>query len=303
MNRKTFLRNAAIGAAAMAVSPLKIFSEPLLAAPKSKANGAALNLSFNESLPPGDSLAAKLDFMESIGIVGLEPHGGGLAGRVNELQQNLRGRNIKVSAICAGFNGFPLSTDEAVRSQFDTTMREIIAAAGELGSVGVVFVPAFNGQKPCLAHTAETRAMLLEQVGELGKYAAKCGTTVIFEPLNRREAFYLRTVGDAASMCRDIAQPGVTCMGDFWHMTSEENCDMGALLSAGKYLQHVHIASRATRNIPGEDGEVDNYVDGFRALKMLGYNKFVSYECGAKTDKATALKASVKLLQDQWKQA
>lgn len=77
----------------------------------------------------------------------------------------------------------------------------------------------------------------------MGNFAKEHGTTVIFEPLNRKEAFYLRQVADAASICRDINNPGVRCMGDFWHMTWEETSDMGAFLSAGEYLQHVHVAS------------------------------------------------------------
>ena len=53
------------------------------------------------------------------------------------------------------------------------------------------------------------------------------------------------------------------------------------VMSAGDYLQHVHIASRRRRITPSEDGEADNYVDGFRALKKIGYDKCVSFECGA----------------------
>ena len=53
--------------------------------------------------------------MEKLGVVGFEPGGGGLASRVNEIKQALNGRNIKVSAICAGFKGFILSTDPAIR--------------------------------------------------------------------------------------------------------------------------------------------------------------------------------------------
>ena len=88
--------------------------------------------------------------MEKLGVVGFEPGGGGLAGRVNEIKQALNGRNIKVSAICAGFKGFILSTDPAIRKECMDTMKEIIAAAGELGSTGVIIVPAFNGQVPAL---------------------------------------------------------------------------------------------------------------------------------------------------------
>ena len=86
-------------------------------------------------------------------------------------------------------------------------------------------------------------------------------------------------------------------------MTWEENSDMGAFLSAGEYLQHVHVASRKRRLIPGEDGEADNYVDGFKGLKALGYNKYVSFECGTKGDPNVLLPAAFELLRKQWDEA
>ena len=52
-----------------------------------------------------------------------------------------------------------------------------------------------------------------------------------------------------------------------------------------------------------EDGEKDNYVDGFRALKEMGYDKYVSFECGAVGDKKTVQTVAVQLLRDQWEQA
>jgi len=262
-----------------------------------------LRLSFQEGTAPGESLNEKLDYMESMGIVGLEPGGGKLADRVGELQQALSGRNIKISAICAGFGGFILAEDPKVKAEFDSTMRDIIAAAGELGSTGVIMVPAFNWQNPCMPHTLETREFLCEQMHELGEYALKHHTTVILEPLNRKEAHYLRLVSDAAAICRDSKSAGVKCMGDFWHM-QEDTSDYAAFLSAGKeYLQHVHVASRGRRLMPGEDGELDNYVEGFRALKQLEYPHYVSFECGTKGDRNQTLKAAVELLRTQWEQA
>jgi len=208
-----------------------------------------------------------------------------------------------VSAICAGFEGFILSTDPAIRKKCRDTMEELIILGGELGSTGVIIVPAFNSQVPVMPHTQETRDFLCEQFNEMGDTAQKYGTTVILEPLNRREAFYLRQVADAASICRDINNPGVTCLGDFWHMTWEETCDMAAFLSAGKYLQHVHMASRKRRSMPGEDGDADNYVSGFKGLKLIGYDKYVSFECGCQGDRQVVVPAALKLLREQWKQA
>ncbi len=241
--------------------------------------------------------------MEAHGVNGFEPHGKAMLARLQEMKDALSGRNIKVSAVCAGFDGFILSTDPAVRKQCRDSMAELIVAAGELESTGVIIVPAFNGQVPVMPHTQETRDFLCEQFDEMGTFAQEHGTTVIFEPLNRKEAFYLRQVADAASICRDINNPGVKCMGDFWHMTWEENSDMAAFLSAGDYLQHVHVASRKRRSMPGEDGEADNYVNGFKGLKMLGYDKYVSFECGCQGDREVVVPAALELLRKQWDEA
>ena len=299
MDRRKFFKSNILGAAglALAASPLAVLN-----ARTPKKNKTELKLSFQEGTAPGSCLEEKLDYMEKHGILGLEPSGRRLASRVNEFQQALRGRDIKISAICAGFEGFILAEDPEVKAKFDSSMRDIIAAAGELGSTGVIMVPAFNRQKPVKPHSLETREYLCEQMHELGEYALKHNTTVILEPLNRREAHYLRQVADAAAICRDAKSEGVKCMGDFWHM-QEETSDYAALMAAGQYLQHVHVASRGNRKMPGEDGVLDNYVEGMRALKELGYDKYVSFECGTNGDRNVTLPAAVELLRAQWKLA
>ena len=309
-NRRDFLRTTLASAAVAGSSTLVAcggatpVKEECPAEKKAGCiNNAELKSSFQEGTPIGETLNEKFDYMEKLGVVGFEPGGRNLKDRVKEIKEALNGRTIKVSAICAGFQGFILSTDPAIRKQCMDTMKEIMAAAGELESTGVIIVPAFNSQKPVMPHTQETRDFLCEQFNEMGNFAKEHGTTVIFEPLNRKEAFYLRQVADAASICRDINNPGVRCMGDFWHMTWEETSDMGAFLSAGEYLQHVHIASRKRRSMPGEDGEADNYVNGFKGLKMLGYNKYVSFECGCKGDKSVLVPAAVELIRKQWEEA
>ena len=299
MDRKTFLKTSLAGAAVLAAAPGALVS----CKPQEKKPSTPLRLSFQEGVTPGETLAEKLDFMESLGVTGFEPGGKGLAGRVPEITQALQGRNIKVSAICAGFDGFILAWEPAVKAQFDSSMREIIRAAGELGSTGVIMVPVFNWQEPALPHTLETREFLCAQLHDLGEYALSCGTTVILEPLNRKEAFYLRLVSDAAAICRDADSAGVKCMGDFWHM-QEETSDYAAFMAAGPYLQHVHIASRGNRVMPGEDGEADCYTDGFRALKELAYPNYVSFECGCKgEDRPAIMTAAVDLLRKQWDEA
>ncbi len=300
--RRSFIKKIGIAGALTAfgtISPITVAS-----ATDSKKKPAAklpLNLCFQEGVAPGASLTEKLDFMEANGVYGLEVGGGKLASRVTELQKALANRRIKISAICAGFRGWLIATDENERKKCIDTSKEILAAAGTLGSYGMILVPGFNSQQPSLPFV-EARAILIDQLKELGEFAVQNKTSVILEPLNRREAWFLRLVSDAAAICRDVNSPGVTCMGDFWHMTWEETDDMGAFISGRKYLNHVHIASRKTRNVPGED-EGDDYVNGFKALKMISYNHYVSFECGSKGDRKTVIPAALKLLRDQWETA
>jgi sugar phosphate isomerase/epimerase len=301
MNRRDFLQKSILGAAAAAIAPSTLFASDAPAVKKAK--GAELKISFQEGIAPGANLNEKFDYMEKLGVVGFEPGGGNLSRRIPEIKKALQGRDIKVTAICAGFQGFILAEDPAVKAQFDNSMREIIVAAGELGSTGVIMVPAFNSQKPCLPHTLETRAYLVEQLHELGEFALQHNTTVILEPLNRREAFYLRMVADAAYICKDTESAGVKCMGDFWHMHWEETSDYGAFWSGQPFLQHVHIASKGNRLMPGEDGEVDNYIEGFRALKEMNYPYYVSFECGTRGNREETVPAAVELMRAQWKQA
>jgi len=292
IGRRDFVKISAVTAAAAAVrcSGAGIKLPP----PPQKAE---LKLSCQENVAPGDSLAEKLDFLEEHGFVGFEPWGKGISNRVSELQRALRGRRIKISAVCAGFEGVIISEKKEVRRRAVESMKEILSAAGELGATGLVIVPAFNGQTKL--DCRESRKVLLEHLAELGEHAARVKSRILLEPLNRKEAYFLRLVADAAAICRDVGSPGISCMGDFWHMTWEETSDMGAFISGGKYLHHVHIASRKRRKMPGED-EGDNYVDGFKGLKIIGYRDYVSLECGSVGDKRETIPAAAKLMREQW---
>jgi len=295
INRRNFLKaTAATGLVAALPGETGAFTLPDPPRP------AKLKLSCQEGVAPGKSLNEKLDFLEEHGFVGFEPGGRNLPKRVDELQKALQGRKIKISAICAGFKGVLISEKEEVRKQAMESMKEILTAAGALGATGLIIVPAFNKQTKL--HHKESRKLLLELLPELGDHAKKHNTRILLEPLNRREAYLLRQVADAAAICRDANNEGIACMGDFWHMTWEETSDLGAFISGGNYLHHVHIASRKRRKMPGED-DGDNYVDGFRGLKLIGYQDYISFECGSIGDKKKTIPAAAQLIRQQWEMA
>ena len=299
LNRRSFLGTAVSGAALAASGGL--FSSFKGESNSSQNKTVELKISCQEGVAPGKTLAEKLDFMESLGIVGFEPWGGGLEKRVEEIQKALQNRNIKTSAICAGFEGWLIADDPAIQKKCMDSMKVIIEAAGALGSTGLIFVPAFNNQKSL--PDKEARELLLGQMKELGDFALQHKTRILLEPLNRQECYFCRQVADGASIIRDVNSAGAAVMGDFWHMTWEETNDRAAFLAAGDYLHHVHIASRKRRKMPGEDGEADNYINGFRGLKEIAYLDYVSFECGSVGDSKITLPAAVKLMKEQWEKA
>lgn len=298
MQRRSFLKSSLVGAG-LAAGVRAIGGSAVMAAEEpAKTPKAELKLCSQDGRLPGKTLKEKVANLQKYGGVGLEVWGRGLPKRVKDIKEALKGTKIKLSAVCAGYSGCIISPDKAERERCVASAKDILTAAGELGSTGLVLVPAFNRQKQLVGK--EARAMLVDMLGPLGEHAQKAGTRVLLEPLNRREAYFLRQVPDAAAICRDVKHPGVALMGDFYHMYFEETSDEGAFLSAGKYCHHVHLGS-IKRKLPGQDAR--SFVSGFRGLKRIGYRDYCSLECGCKGDPKVEIPKSFRFLEKQWAEA
>lgn len=308
MDRRTFVKTSlAAGAAVAAASGLALFSssataQPATAAPAvpaaaepTKAGAAVLNLCSQESRLPGRDLKEKVENLVKYGGTGIEMHAGF---DPKETLEAIKGTPVKVSAICAA-DGPYIVPDEGQRRKAVDNAKMLLEKAGQVGSTGVIMVPAFNRVADQL-QGREAHKVLVELLKELGEHAVKHKTTMILEPLNRKEAWFLRQCAYAASICQEVNSPGVMMMGDFYHMFFEEPSDRAAFMAGGKYLQHVHVASR-TRVLPGQDDR--SFVDGFGGLKAIGYRNYVSLECGAKGDKEVEIPKSFALLKRQWEEA
>lgn len=309
MRRRHFLA----GTAAAAAVP---FGSRVLAADAADAAAASmpklpippqaaqLNLCLQWNSIPGVSIPEKLDFMEQNGYAAIEvPSGDALLQLADPLAKALDGRSLTISTAC-GPSNFAWA-DKARRQEQVDILKPVLEKLGMLKGVGLIVCPA--RAKPELPFP-ELRQDFIENTGrQLAEHARKHHTTIALEPLRRQETPFLRQVADGAMMAKEIG-PGATVIGDFWHMHFEETCQMGSLISAGPLLSHIHIASLKRRMVPGMDGTEDRYVDGFRALKLLGYRGAVSFEGGfpknAPVDVKTALlKDMCKLLREQWAEA
>lgn len=303
MNRRDLFKTGAamgVGLAASTALNVNVFAGETTAETDQRAK-AKLRISSQLGPAPGGSMEEKLANMKKYGCEGVE-YGGDCVGKGKEYRQKAADAGLEVSAICWGSrNGDLCSEDVSKRQPGIDALKRALETAGEMGASGVIYVPAFNGQTKLT--NQEIRALLLEFMPAVAEFAAECGTNVIFEPLCRMEAYFLRQVADGASLCRDIRpEGGIGVMGDFYHMDTEETSQMGAFISAGSYLKHVHLAGgvkNPRRTFPGENDMT--FVDGFRGLKYIGYDRFCSFECGcAKENREEAFKDTIAFLRAQW---
>lgn len=305
MNRRNFFgAGAALGLGLACGSTIKS-ANAQTTAQMDKRGEAKLRISSQVGPAPGKDLAEKLANMKKYGCEAVE-YGGDCVGHGKERYQMAQDAGLEVGAICWGsHNGDLCSDDVSKRQPGIDDLKRAIETAGEMKSPGVIYVPAFNGQTKLT--NQEIRAWLLEFMPPLAEFAKECNTNIIFEPLCRMEAYFLRQVADGASIARDVLrkaniETGIGVMADFYHMDTEETSQMGAIISGGSLLKYVHLAggvNNPRRTFPGENDMT--FVDGFRGLKYIGYQGFCSFECGcAKPDREQAFQDSIAFLRAQW---
>ena len=295
VTRRDFLMTSAAVAAGTAVLPGKVLAEE----PKAKPE-TTLKLTSQVWLIPGRDLSEKLATMEKWGFDGVEL-GNDIVGNEKKFEDAIKQTKLKVSAICGAYgtaNGDLVSDVKSKRAPALEAIKRALTSAGALGSTGVIYVPAFNGQTNL--SNQEIRKILVDVLPGIGEHAVKAGTRLVMEPLNRGEAFFLRLVADGAAIARDCKSPGIGVMGDFYHMYIEETSDLGAFISGGSYVHHAHLASRV-RVMPGQDER--QFVDGFRGLQWIGFQDYCSFECGVRGKPEEEFPKSIAFLRNQWAKA
>lgn len=287
------MKSSFAATAALASAPLisSAGTSPDEATPKV----ATLNLCSQASRLPGSTHKEKVDALIQCGGVGYELHP---PFNPTEVLDAIKGTGIRIAAVCAA-DGPYIVPDEAQRRRAIDNAKHLLELAGEVGSTGVIMVPAFNSATNQLQNP-DAHKVLIDVLHELGEHGEKYKSRMLMEPLNRKEAWYMRHLAHAAAVAKEVNSPGVRMMGDLYHMYLEEPNDSGAFFSARDYIHHVHIASRI-RNLPGKDER--SFVDAFRGLKMIGYNDFVSIECNVTGNHIAEISKSFAFLKSQWEQA
>ena len=218
---------------------------------------------------------------------------------------------LPVAAICTHPIHDPLQPDVDERRRRFDALAVLLAQADELGAAGVVSVPLRPSRGyASLAEQEETVARLtdlaVEEFGRLAERLPAGQAAVFLEPLNRFEASFLTTVGQAVEIARRVDNPRVLALADLFHMNIEEDDLAQPIRDAGPLLGHVHIADN-NRLQPGRG--CLPFEPPFAALQETGYAGYLSIECftlaGPRIagDPEVSLPETVRFLRERWANA
>ncbi len=261
-----------------------------------------MKLACQENQVPGDSLGEKLSNLQSWGYAGIEFVGGQFWERVDEINQACANSSVKPSTICAGYRGCFLDPDPEERQIALDDSQKILAAAGQIGAVGMIFVPLFGPPRlPDLSPYADEieleKRLLTEVIKILAETAAAHNTLALLEPLNRYETHLINRLEQGVEIIQAAGDPpGIKIMADFFHMNIEEPHIAESIRAAGDYIAHIHLAD-SIRWLPGY-GHTD-FKPGFQALAEIGFDNYMALECSVPGDPYVDLPQAAEYLRAQ----
>lgn len=161
--------------------------------------------------------------------------------------------------------------DDAVRGRTVKLLRSFVGLAERWNAV-IVF-GSLQGRLKDEPDRDAGEARIREALREVAGYAAPCGVTIAFEPVNHGEVGFHNTIASASALVRAVGLPCLRLMVDTFHMNIEERDMLAPLRGVRDILAHVHL-SETNRDALGT-GHWDTRA--FLAeLERLGYEGYCS---------------------------
>jgi len=174
----------------------------------------------------------------------------------------IKGNGLGVSACAAmGPDRDLIHPDKSIRDNGMAYLKGAIQATHDLGATNLVG-PLYSAVGRTWQSTPEERArdtdLLVENLGELAKYAADYDVMLCVEPLNRFETSFINLADQAIPIVDRVNHPNCQMMLDTFHMNIEEKSLGDAIRAVGPRLHHVHACENdrgapGTGNIPWDE--------------------------------------------------
>ena len=265
----------------------------------------SMRLACQEQLLPGKDLAEKFAFARDAGYDGIELRARGdgqFAARLPELRAAVR-TGVVARTVCPETDHFIGDFDAGRRRDAVAQLRSQLSVVAELGGDGVL-TPAswgmFSLRLPPFTpprQPDEDRKVLLEALVELGEHAAAEGVWLALEPINRYEDYLVNRLDEAVDLAEEVERAvgvgSVRVCADLFHMNIEEDDLAAAILAAGPRIAHVHVDD--TNRLQPGTGHMP-FAAVFDALRAVGYDDWLTFECRLRGTPEEALPASTRFL-------
>lgn len=208
--------------------------------------------------------------------------------RINRRKRSL---GITFDATAGVWKGI---ADPAAREAFLADLRKFIPIAVELECPTVIVL---SGDRVEGMSREAQHASCIETLKQASEIAASQNITLMLENIDPEEnpKYYLTSVAEGFDIVRQVNQPNVKFLYDFYHEQISEGNLIEKLEKNITLTGLVHIADVPGRHEPGT-GEI-NYANIFRKLAELNYAGYAAMEFEPSGDPITSLRAARELAQ------
>lgn len=206
------------------------------------------------------------------------------------IRNHLSHIGLKLVAIGTGQayhdNGYSLIADDVqIRLETVELLKKHIEFAAKFDAI--VIIGLIRGKLQEQENPRRAYTNFKENIIEIDLYAQQEGVELVIEPINRYETDYLNTVEETVKIVSKLGLKHTGLLLDTFHMNIEEPKIEQAIISASKYLKHVHIAD-SNRMHPGR-GHI-NFKTLFEVFEKINYEGYYSGEMLPVPDLETSIR-------------
>ena len=178
--------------------------------------------------------------------------------------------------------------DPAVRQAARERLRDYIEMAAHWGAQ--IHLGRIRGAVPDGPGATDAWKLMKEGFLETAEYGQSRGVRVLLEPQCRFQGNTLLSVVEGIAFVREHGHPNLGIVADTFHMSIEDVSLPASLMAAPPWLWHVHFAD-SNRWYPGA-GHL-NFREVLEALKLIGYDRFITMEMEQRPDSSTAARRAI----------
>jgi hydroxypyruvate isomerase len=284
LNRRQFVKGAAISALAVASNPLTGFA--------SNQDDTKTKHKFNLKYAPhfgmfnahaGKDLIDQLKFMADLGFTALEDNG--MMRREVDLQEKIAaemtrlGMTMGVFVAYAEFEKTSFVTDNNdVRQMLISRMKDVVEVSKRVDAKWCTVVPgAFSTKFEWDYQTAN----VIENLKYCADVCEPSGLVMVLEPLNSwtdHPGLFLTKIPQAYNICKAVDSPGCKILDDLYHQQITEGNLIPNIDMAWSEIAYFQVGDNPGRKEP-TTGEI-NYQNIFKHIYNRGFKGIIGMEHG-----------------------